>query len=270
MGASTIRSVAAPLNASALSSCTTSRALTPLSSCHDIYIPSAVACEGKPAVSSAMSIMGIESRGNVQMCGTQTIYSTCVSYANCPINCEVGPFVDSSACSVTCGAGVITLYRSVVTPAQSGGAPCPSLTVETPCNGPPCPVDCQVGEWVEMTPCEELCGINITTYRSRDVILYPMGTGHTCPPLTDIWRCVDAQPCSNLSRYTLTAVLISLSVALLSIGLTATILYGPKLITHWSGGPLPGTGSRLFAEAPFPGMQHYPGPGELRKMLREM
>ena len=64
-------------------------------------------------------------------------------------DCEVGPWEDCSACSVTCGEGGVQLCaRTVTTPRSGAGLPCPSLFEQRPCPAaPPCALDCEVSEW---------------------------------------------------------------------------------------------------------------------------
>jgi len=54
------------------------------------------------------------------------------------VNCEVNPWGDWSSCSAACGGGTQTRSRTVETPA-SGGAACPALTENQPCNAYSCP-----------------------------------------------------------------------------------------------------------------------------------
>lgn len=264
IGTTTIRSLATTLNQSALDFCAQSQALSVVRACHDTEKPTVIACEGRPAVTTSYSIMGAESRGNVRMCGTQTVYATCVSYGACPIDCQVGPFNSSSPCSVTCGTGSITLYRSVTRPADYGGAPCPPLTAQTPCTLPPCPVDCQVGPWQEVVPCNKLCGTNVTTYRRREVILYPLGTGLTCPMLTDIVRCPDAPPCSDISKYTVPIIAIVFILILLGLVVAIILDLASQKLVSWPARRWRQRQLQIAKQAQLPEFWAYPPVKELK------
>ena len=54
-----------------------------------------------------------------------------------------------SACSVTCGSGgTQTGSRYILTSPTGGGRPCGHVTrCRRDCDGPPCPVQCQWGQW---------------------------------------------------------------------------------------------------------------------------
>ncbi|CAG5122625.1 unnamed protein product [Candidula unifasciata] len=52
--------------------------------------------------------------------------------------------------------------------------------------------DCQVGEWEEWTPCDNLCGYG-TRKRQRDVTQYPDNGGNHCPELKQRRACVGYQ-----------------------------------------------------------------------------
>jgi len=54
-----------------------------------------------------------------------------------PINCEVSDWSDWSDCTVECGIGSQTRTRTIITPAQNGGAVCPELEETRPCGSSP-------------------------------------------------------------------------------------------------------------------------------------
>ena len=107
---------------------------------------------------------------------------------SCPVNCVVSVWGDFSACSVTCGGGVQTRTRSVVTPASDGGDDCPSLTEDQNCNTHNCPVDCVVSEWGDFSACSVTCGGGIQT-RTRSVVTPTSDGGAACPALSEDQVC---------------------------------------------------------------------------------
>lgn len=55
-----------------------------------------------------------------------------------PVDCAVSDWGASGDCSVTCGGGVQTFTRSIVTDASCGGAACPALSETRTCNEQAC------------------------------------------------------------------------------------------------------------------------------------
>ena len=105
----------------------------------------------------------------------------------CPVDCRVGDFGEFSTCTRPCGGGFQTRNRTILVPPAGTGAACPPLTEVAECNTQPCPVDCQVGEFGEFSPCSRQC--EGTKTRNRSVVVPPVGAGAACPPLTDTVEC---------------------------------------------------------------------------------
>ena len=97
-------------------------------------------------------------------------------------------------CSAKCGVGTRTRSRAVTTEPAHGGKACPALTESKPCEGPPCPVDCDVSDWMPWTDCSAKCGVGTRT-RSRAVTTEPAHGGKACPALTESTPC-EGPPCS--------------------------------------------------------------------------
>jgi len=57
----------------------------------------------------------------------------------CYVDCKVEDWSSWTKCSATCGGGTKTRGRGVVQEAENGGAACPSLEEEEPCNTDLCP-----------------------------------------------------------------------------------------------------------------------------------
>ncbi|XP_076079810.1 spondin-1-like isoform X3 [Mytilus galloprovincialis] len=107
------------------------------------------------------------------------------------INCKVTEWSDWSRCSVTCGRGVVTKSRKVITKDSNGGKPCPrKLMRKKKCKSPKCPIDCQVGEWGPWSPCSQSCGDNAVQKRRRKILKKPRRGGMDCPSHRQKRRCV--------------------------------------------------------------------------------
>merc|ERR1711962_169241 len=64
----------------------------------------------------------------------------------CPVDCEVEDWSSWTKCSATCGGGTKTRGRGVVQEAEKGGAVCPALEEEEPCNTDQCKADSEPDE----------------------------------------------------------------------------------------------------------------------------
>ena len=119
-----------------------------------------------------------------QQCNTQP----------CPIDCKVSNWTDWTQCSKFCGTGKRESTRTIITPAQFGGAACPTdLKKEENCNTMPCSdLDCVVSDWAETT-CSAPCGPGTKT-RTRTVIREPKPGGQGCPILREVVPC-NNEPC---------------------------------------------------------------------------
>ena len=86
-----------------------------------------------------------------------TQQQTCNTFP-CPINCVVDAWSLWSDCTLTCGGGVQSSTRKIITAAAYGGVPCPSLTQQQACNVQLCPIDCKISKWSEWSACSTSCG----------------------------------------------------------------------------------------------------------------
>jgi hypothetical protein len=111
----------------------------------------------------------------------------------CPIDCVVSDWSEWSTCTATCGGGMQTRTRTVLVPAQFGGAACGSLSESRACNEQPCPVNCVVSAWSEWSSCSAACGGGTRT-RTRTIITPAANGGDPCPPLEETEAC-NTQPC---------------------------------------------------------------------------
>lgn len=112
----------------------------------------------------------------------------------CPVDCEVSAWTDWSTCSAPCGGGGKLRFRSVTQEPLYGGAPCPSLIDDAPCNGHPCPVDCEWSAWTAWGACSESCGGG-TQSRERSIEQIALHGGAECTGASEETRVCNENPC---------------------------------------------------------------------------
>jgi hypothetical protein len=99
-------------------------------------------------------------------------------------DCEVSDWVPSP-CSARCGGGTRFITRQVIAK-PDGGAECPLLSREEPCNQDPCDVvDCVMTEWSAWTACDHV------QTRMRSVEREPSENGTPCGTATQSRMCQD-------------------------------------------------------------------------------
>jgi hypothetical protein len=104
----------------------------------------------------------------------------------CPVHCTVSDYTPWSACSESCGGGIQTANRAIVTHAQNGGYTCPDpLNAERPCNEEACPVACTYSGWSDYSTCTKSCwdgqaGTEGSHERTRELITEASNGGTAC------------------------------------------------------------------------------------------
>jgi len=114
----------------------------------------------------------------------------------CPIDCTVGPWTDSSVCTLPCGGGTKSQIAPISLADAYGGKACPTLAERTktvPCNTNQCPVDCALGPWTDFTPCSQKCDSGSKT-QIMPIVIQPDFGGKKCPVLADRMQMV---PCNT-------------------------------------------------------------------------
>jgi hypothetical protein len=133
-------------------------------------------------------------------CPDTTEDQPCNENVYCPVDCVVSAWTDHGLCSQACKtanlpAGISQAVRTVKTPANYGGKPCPALYDDVICNTHPCPVDCQVGDWGDFSGCSQSCGAGATMYHIRAIIVVPVNGGQDCPVTREDQTCNENVDC---------------------------------------------------------------------------
>jgi len=123
-----------------------------------------------------------------------------------PCDCVWGNWSDFCDCSASCGGGIQTRTRHILTPASNGGMQCMGNDTETrPCNTNPCnppvpmtvpvpvPFQCLYGNWTDWGNCSLNCGGGLQT-RTRD-LLNLSDTAMNCPARQTETRPCNTDPC---------------------------------------------------------------------------
>jgi len=133
----------------------------------------------------------------------------------CKIHCEYGPWNGWTDCSLSCGVGMKQRSRDKVHSQEHKGDECPGEHVETAqCNTNPCPIDCEVQNWVGWSPCNKDCGGG-ETGRYRAMLVPDQHGGAPCPHLTEHKSCNEA-PCEEVkAASTMTRVSIACVLSLI-------------------------------------------------------
>jgi len=127
------------------------------------------------------------------VCGPSVQTGECDALANpCAVHCDVSSWGPPSDCSKTCGRGSFSKTRTIVTDVAHGGRSCPRLTGMYVCNGPTCPVDCELSDWAPWGTCNAPCGSGLQS-RSRSYEAAQHG-GISCDSLGEH---VESQVCND-------------------------------------------------------------------------
>eukprot|EP01004_Peranema_trichophorum_P003198 NODE_21_length_5193_cov_112.595266_g17_i0.p1 GENE.NODE_21_length_5193_cov_112.595266_g17_i0~~NODE_21_length_5193_cov_112.595266_g17_i0.p1 ORF type:complete len:1676 (-),score=495.00 NODE_21_length_5193_cov_112.595266_g17_i0:119-5146(-) len=115
---------------------------------------------------------------NGKACGLLQDVSNCNTQP-CPIDCVVSAWTQWSICDKTCGGGIQTRTREIVTADNYGGIKCPVLSEDRNCNTEFCAIDCEVSEWTDWSVCDKTCGTG-SQYRTRTITKAPQYGGREC------------------------------------------------------------------------------------------
>jgi hypothetical protein len=127
----------------------------------------------------------------------ETVTTACSTQACTPsaVNCEVSAWSAWSTCTKTCGAGLHTRTRTVVTQPANGGAACPALSETQQCWDAWCPEPCLWADpWETDGVCVGVCGSG-----QKKMIQYVANFAiPSDPACVDrfVWRpCTMSKPC---------------------------------------------------------------------------
>jgi syndecan 4 len=107
-----------------------------------------------------------------------------------PVPCKLSAWSNFGACSVSCGSGTRTQYRSVLAHAAGGGMACSEfkITNTEACAAIACAEDCQLAQWSTFGTCSKECGWGFEV-RERKVARQPKAGGAQCGKVRE------QQPC---------------------------------------------------------------------------
>jgi hypothetical protein len=137
---------------------------------------------------------------NGRPCGASNMTKPCGT-EECPRDCVVtdwdyeGDAWITAPCSKTCGDGVQTRKRQLVSHAAHGGASCPDLIETAHCNSKHCPTDCELTDYGLWSTCTKTCGTGNST-RSRTVTQSGLHGGLVCPTLLSETADCNTTPCA--------------------------------------------------------------------------
>ncbi|CDJ47042.1 thrombospondin type 1 domain-containing protein, putative [Eimeria brunetti] len=143
-------------------------------------------------------------QGNGKACGelaeeAPCAMTSCETIAGQAVpDCVWGEWSEYGPCDATCGPGRRRSTRVVLAfPKDASGRVmqhlCPESERFEACQGPPCPVDCQVTAWGAWSSCTATCGGG-QQQRQRSVVRQPANGGRECPVLTETQVC-GSYPC---------------------------------------------------------------------------
>eukprot|EP00931_Biecheleriopsis_adriatica_P047950 TRINITY_DN27682_c0_g2_i1.p1 TRINITY_DN27682_c0_g2~~TRINITY_DN27682_c0_g2_i1.p1 ORF type:complete len:1370 (-),score=205.40 TRINITY_DN27682_c0_g2_i1:43-4152(-) len=111
--------------------------------------------------------------------GSSTISEACQDSV-CPVDCKWNDWGQWEGCSVSCGMGDRSRYRSVAQAKNDVGQECPGQNTESQsCGMNTCPVDCAMEDWQAWDPCDVSCGVGQTS-RVREITTTPVFGGRKC------------------------------------------------------------------------------------------
>lgn len=129
-------------------------------------------------------------------CPTQQNYEqSCITPSCGQQECLVGPWSDWGPCEGDCGSntGIRKRTRQITRYPDPSSLQCPHLAEIDFCTTDPCPIDCEVNEWV-WDQCQGTCGTTGTQAGTRTVKTPPQYGGQECPELQTTRSC-ETEPC---------------------------------------------------------------------------
>jgi hypothetical protein len=113
----------------------------------------------------------------------------------CPIDCEVSAWENEGDCTTSCGVGAQRQTRYITVNSDHGGVECPSdMEQDVPCNVDPCPIDCEMADWMDDGGCSVSCGHG-KQFQYRYVATHPDHGGVPCPRTVEQYVDCAPDPC---------------------------------------------------------------------------
>merc|ERR1711865_494515 len=106
----------------------------------------------------------------------------------CAVHCAVNGWNGWSGCTVNCGGGTKSRYRTITRNLSCKGNACPSLSDSAKCNTDCCVVHCAVSGWNGWSGCSVACGGG-WRWRYRSITRNLACSGNACPTLSNYNRC---------------------------------------------------------------------------------
>ncbi len=148
------------------------------------WSPCDVSCGGAGTSRRRRNVLIHPANGGLECPATEQV-KICGSEP-CDKDCVVSDWSPWSACSASCGGGVQSRVRYIISPASGKGKTCPPLIEYRDCNAEACPTDCVVSEWSPWSNCSKPCGSG-TQVRTRTII--KPSTYGNCPSLEEHRPC---------------------------------------------------------------------------------
>ena len=138
--------------------------------------------------------IGTHSQFGGKPCDGPLLEEQTCEVAPCPVDCEVSDWKDVGECDRRCGGGQMFQVREVLTAGGHGGDECPPVEQHVECNTHPCPVDCEMSDWQDMSACSLSCGSG-KVQQSRSIQTQPQYGGFPCVTKVEREMPCNAQPC---------------------------------------------------------------------------
>jgi hypothetical protein len=114
----------------------------------------------------------------------------CNHPSKCPRDCHMTEWSAFGECSRSCGAGVASRHRKIVSGPVAGGQACGGTSEFAACNTAACPTDCEMNTWSPWSACTKTCGGG-EHFRLRTIKRADTYGGASCPSQQHTAPCND-------------------------------------------------------------------------------